>query len=104
MTIISCTSYILYRCLPSAAMVNQRGKPLFAQNCVACHGPEGKGNPALGAPDLTDKTWLYGAGEAVIIETIVKGRNNQMTPHKNILTAEKIHLLTGYVYSLSQGQ
>jgi len=81
-----------------------RGKPLFAQNCVACHGPEGKGNPALGAPDLTDQTWLYGAGEPVIIETIVKGRNNQMPAHKNILTAEKIHLLTGYVYSLSQGQ
>jgi len=81
-----------------------RGKPLFAQNCVACHGPEGKGNPALGAPNLTDKTWLYGAGEPVIIETIVKGRNNQMPAHKNILSAEKIHLLTGYVYSLSQGQ
>lgn len=81
-----------------------RGKPLFAQNCVACHGPEGKGNPALGAPNLTDKTWLYGAGEPVIIETIVNGRNNQMPAHKNILSPEKIHLLTGYVYSLSQGQ
>jgi cytochrome c oxidase cbb3-type subunit 3 len=81
-----------------------RGKPLFAQNCVACHGPEGKGNPALGAPNLTDKTWLYGAGEPVIIETIVKGRNNQMPAHKNILSPEKIHLLTGYVYSLSQDQ
>ena len=81
-----------------------RGKPLYAQNCVACHGPEGKGNPALGAPNLTDKTWLYGAGEPVIIETITKGRNNQMPAHKNILTPEKIHLLTGYVYSLSQGQ
>jgi cytochrome c oxidase cbb3-type subunit 3 len=90
--------------LASDSLRVARGKPLFAQNCVACHGPEGKGNPALGAPDLTDKTWLYGAGEAVIIETIVKGRNNQMPPHKNILTAEKIHLLTGYVYSLSQGQ
>jgi len=81
-----------------------RGKPLYAQNCVACHGPEGKGNPALGAPNLTDKTWLHGAGEPVIIETITKGRNNQMPAHKNILTPEKIHLLTGYVYSLSQGQ
>ncbi|HSH06733.1 MAG TPA: cytochrome-c oxidase, cbb3-type subunit III [Burkholderiales bacterium] len=81
-----------------------RGKPLYAQNCIACHGPEGKGNPALGAPNLTDQTWLYGAGEAVIIETIVKGRNNQMPAHKNILTPEKIHLLTAYVTSLSQGQ
>ncbi len=81
-----------------------RGRPLFAQNCIACHGPEGKGNPALGAPNLTDQTWLYSAAEPVIIETIVKGRNNQMPAHKNILTPEKIHLLTAYVYSLSQGQ
>ena len=81
-----------------------RGRPLYAQNCVACHGAEGKGNPALGAPDLTDKTWLYGSGEPVIIETIVKGRSNQMPAHKDILSPEKIHLLTGYVYSLSHRQ
>jgi len=81
-----------------------RGRPLFAQNCIACHGPEGKGNPALGAPNLTDQTWLYSAAEPVIIETIVKGRNNQMPAHKSILTPEKIHLLTAYVYSLSPGQ
>jgi len=81
-----------------------RGKPLFAQNCVACHGAEGKGNQALGAPNLTDKIWLYSAAEPVIIETIVKGRTNQMPTHKTILTPEKIHLLAGYVYSLSQNQ
>jgi len=81
-----------------------RGKPLFAQNCVACHGAEGKGNQALGAPNLTDKIWLYRAAEPVIIETIVKGRTNQMPTHKTILTPEKIHLLAGYVYSLSQNQ
>jgi cytochrome c oxidase cbb3-type subunit 3 len=72
--------------------------------CIACHGAEGKGNPALGAPNLTDKIWLYGAGEAVIIETIVKGRTNQMPAHKTILTPQKIHLLTGYAYSLSQNR
>jgi len=80
----------------------ERGKPLFAQTCAACHGAEGKGNPQLGAPNLTDKTWLYGAGEAVIIEGITRGRNNQMPAHKELLTASKIHLLTAYVYSLSQ--
>ena len=79
-----------------------RGKPLFAQTCAACHGAEGKGNPQLGAPNLTDKTWLYGAGEAVIIEGITRGRNNQMPAHKELLTASKIHLLTAYVTSLSQ--
>jgi cytochrome c oxidase cbb3-type subunit 3 len=80
----------------------ERGKALFAQTCVACHGAEGKGNPALGAPNLTDKTWLHGAAEPVIIETITKGRTNQMPAHKDLLAPAKIHLLTGYVLSLSQ--
>jgi cytochrome c oxidase cbb3-type subunit III len=80
----------------------ERGKPLFAQTCAACHGADGKGNKQLGAPNLTDKTWLYGAGEAAIIEGITRGRNNQMPAHKDLLTPAKIHLLTAYVYSLSQ--
>jgi len=79
-----------------------RGKPLFAQNCVACHGAEGKGNPALGAPNLTDKTWLYSAAEPVIIETITKGRTNQMPAHQDLLGEARIHMLTAYVLSLSQ--
>jgi cytochrome c oxidase cbb3-type subunit 3 len=78
-----------------------RGKPLFAQSCAACHGADGKGNPALGAPNLTDRIWLYGSGEAAIIETITHGRSNQMPAHKGFLSEPKIHLLTGYVYSLS---
>ena len=81
-----------------------RGRPLFQQNCVACHGPEGKGNQALGAPNLTDKTWLFSASEPVIIETISKGRNGVMPAHKSLLSPEKIHLLAGYVYSLSRDQ
>jgi cytochrome c oxidase cbb3-type subunit 3 len=80
----------------------ERGKPLFAQTCAACHGADGKGNQQLGAPNLTDKTWLYGAGEAAIIEGVTRGRNNQMPAHKDLLTPAKIHLLTAYVYSLSQ--
>jgi len=79
-----------------------RGRPLFAQTCAACHGAEGKGNPLLGAPNLTDKIWLYGAGEETIIETIEKGRNNQMPAHKDLLTPAKVHLLTTYVVSLSR--
>jgi cytochrome c oxidase cbb3-type subunit 3 len=79
-----------------------RGKPLFAQNCSACHGAEGKGNPALGAPDLTDGTWLYSAAEPVIIETITKGRTNEMPAHKDLLSESRIHLLTAYVLSLSR--
>jgi cytochrome c oxidase cbb3-type subunit 3 len=81
-----------------------RGKPSFAQICAACHGAEGKGTPLLGAPNLTDRTWLHGAGEPVIIETITRGRNSQMPAHKELLAPAKIHLLTAYVYSLSQPQ
>jgi cytochrome c oxidase cbb3-type subunit 3 len=81
-----------------------RGKPPFAQICSACHGAEGKGNPQLGAPNLADKTWLHGAGEPVILETVTRGRTSQMPAHKELLTASKIHLLTAYVYSLSQPQ
>ena len=78
-----------------------RGKPLFAQNCAACHGAEAKGNPLLGAPDLTDRTWLYSAAEPVIIETITQGRTNQMPAHKDLLGEARIHLLAAYVLSLS---
>lgn len=79
-----------------------RGKELFAANCVACHGPEGKGMTALGAPNLTDKTWLYGSSEATIIETVTKGRNNQMPAFKELLGDAKVHLLAGYVLGLSK--
>jgi cytochrome c oxidase cbb3-type subunit III len=80
-----------------------RGEPTFKSTCAACHGAEGKGNPALGAPNLTDRIWLHGAGEAAIIEQVAKGRQNQMPAHQDVLSAAKIHLLTAYVYSLSQG-
>jgi cytochrome c oxidase cbb3-type subunit 3 len=78
-----------------------RGKARFAV-CAACHGPEGKGNQQLGAPNLTDAVWLYGSGEAVIVETIVKGRKGEMPAHKPFLDEARIHLLAAYVYSLSQ--
>jgi len=78
------------------------GRELFMKNCIACHGSDGKGNPALGAPNLTDKTWLHGSDEPAVMETITKGRNNQMPAHKGLLTEAKIHLLTAYVLSLSQ--
>ncbi|MFZ6774335.1 cytochrome-c oxidase, cbb3-type subunit III [Undibacterium sp. SXout7W] len=76
------------------------GKPKFAA-CAACHGIEGKGNQAIGAPNLSDKTWLYGGDINTVMETINKGRNNQMPAHKTILSEGKIHLLAAYVWSLS---
>ena len=79
-----------------------RGRELFGKTCVACHGAQGKGNPALGAPDLTDKIWLHGSGEAAISESIARGRTSQMPAHKGQLSEAKIRLLTAYVLSLSK--
>lgn len=79
----------------------QRGKDVFAQNCVACHGADGKGSTAVGAPNLTNKSWLYGSSEATIIETITNGRTNQMPTFQAFLGEAKVHLLAAYVTSLS---
>ncbi len=78
-----------------------RGAEVYKANCAACHGAEGKGMAAMGAPNLTDKVWLYGGSEATIVETVLKGRNGMMPAHETILTPEKIHLLTAYVWGLS---
>lgn len=78
-----------------------KGRKVFAQVCAACHGADGKGNQQIGAPNLTDGVWLYGSGETMIVEAIVKGRSNRMPPHKDLLDEAKIHLLTAYVHSLS---
>jgi len=69
--------------------------------CAACHGPEAKGNPAIGAPNLTDKTWLYGGSAQTITETITLGRTNQMPSFRVFLGEAKIHLVAAYVWSLS---
>lgn len=83
------------------------GKPKFEENCAACHMPDGTGMQAMGAPNLTDKTWLYGGSEAAIIESIAKGRNGVMPGIDQTLGTTsnkeaKLHLLTAFVYSLSQ--
>jgi cytochrome c oxidase cbb3-type subunit 3 len=78
-----------------------RGKTSFAAYCAACHGAEGKGNALMGAPNLTDKVWLYGSSEATLIETISKGRSNVMPAHKEFLGEARVHVLAAYVYGLS---
>ena len=78
-----------------------RGKPGFAAYCAACHGAEGKGNTLMGAPNLTDKVWLYSASETTVIETISKGRSNVMPAHKEFLGEARVHVLAAYVYGLS---
>jgi cytochrome c oxidase cbb3-type subunit 3 len=81
-----------------------RGGEKFAMLCAACHGADGTGNQALGAPNLTDNIWLYGGSSTRVAETIAKGRNGVMPAHAEFLGKDKVHLLAAYVYSLSTGQ
>ena len=74
------------------------GKAKFGV-CAACHGMDGKGNTALGAPNLTDDTWLHGYGENTIIAMINNGKTNQMPAQEGKLTEVQIHVLTAYVWS-----
>ncbi|HQU49299.1 MAG TPA: cytochrome-c oxidase, cbb3-type subunit III, partial [Casimicrobiaceae bacterium] len=94
--------------LPHDPLRAQLGKPLFAQNCAACHGADGKGNQAIGAPNLTDGTWLYGSSEAAILEGINKGRNVNVSPgtlampsFQDTLGEARIRLVAAYVWGLS---
>ena len=82
------------------AALAAKAKEKFAM-CAACHGPEGKGNPQIGAPNLADKTWLHGGSEKKVIETITMGRSGQMPAHKDLLGEAKVHLLAAYVFGLS---
>jgi cytochrome c oxidase cbb3-type subunit 3 len=78
------------------------GKKNFDMLCVACHGPDGGGNQALGAPDLTNNIWLYGGDPATIRETVTMGRNGNMPAHKDLLSEDRRRLITAYVLSLSK--
>jgi cytochrome c oxidase cbb3-type subunit III len=77
------------------------GKTTFETVCSACHGPDGKGNTALGAPNLTDEVWIYGGSLATIRETIAQGRGNRMPAHLERLGERKVRLLASYVMNLS---
>ena len=81
-----------------------KGKAKFEIFCVACHGVDGTGNSALGAPNLTDNTWLYGGSLTRISESIAGGRNGRMPAQGEFLGEAKVHLLAAYIYSLSQQQ
>lgn len=86
---------------PHDAQAAAAAKEKFTTICAACHGPDGKGNPAIGAPNLTDKVWLYGGSEKDIAETVTKGRAGVMPAWKDFLGDAKVHLLAAYVYGLS---
>ena len=76
------------------------GKPKFAV-CGACHGADGKGMQAVGAPNLTDDIWLHGYGEAAILAMINNGKNNVMPTQGEKFSPAQIHVLASYVWSLS---
>lgn len=85
---------------PHDAAMAAAGKPLFA-TCAACHGPQGKGNQALGAPNLTDNIWLYGGTVADIERTIGGGRQGAMPAWSSRLTEDQMRVLAAYVYHLA---
>jgi cytochrome c oxidase cbb3-type subunit III len=77
------------------------GKTQFDTYCVACHGADAHGNAMLGAPNLSDSTWLYGGDEATLHETIVNGRSGQMPAFAEKLGPDRVRLLAAYVMRLS---
>jgi cytochrome c oxidase cbb3-type subunit 3 len=85
---------------PHDATRASQGKEKFAV-CAGCHGLDGKGNQALGAPNLSDKIWLHGVGEEAIAAMVNGGKVNQMPAQEERLTASQIHVLTAYVWGLS---
>ncbi len=78
------------------------GKAHFTTLCAACHGADGKGNQAIGAPNLTDSIWLHGGSIEDIRQTVTYGRNNHMPAHLERLGDTRVRLLAAYVLSLSQ--
>lgn len=85
---------------PHDSLKASLGKSKFTA-CAACHGMDGKGNQALGAPNLTDDIWLHGWGEAAITAMINNGKHNEMPAQKDKLTEAQIAVLASYVWGMS---
>lgn len=97
------TRYVLSLSSTTASGVDHSdGKASYTLYCTACHGAEGKGNPLLGAPNLTNDIWLYGGTAEDVSQTIAKGRNGMMPAQSDVLGEDRIHLLAAYIKSLSQ--
>lgn len=76
------------------------GEPRFTV-CAGCHGADGRGNQAIGAPNLTDTIWLHGGAERHVLDTVYYGRNSRMPNFDKTLGPDRVHLMAAYVYSLS---
>jgi cytochrome c oxidase cbb3-type subunit 3 len=90
--------------LPDALAPEPVGEKLFNENCAACHGVEGKGNPEVGAPNLFDAIWLYGSDKPTVVNRINQGGGGVMPAWKGRLDDTTIKALTVYVHSLGGGQ
>jgi cytochrome c oxidase cbb3-type subunit 3 len=80
----------------------EKGAVHFQTYCAVCHGPDGKGNPMFGAPDLTNEIWLYGNSRLRIEHTIKNGRNSTMPTFKDKLGEDRVRILAAYVKSLGK--
>ena len=83
-------------------VIAEAGKARYDMFCVACHGPDGSGQPMLGAPALNNEMWLYGNSRLRIEESIRHGRTGQMPAFAQRLGEDKVHILSAYVKSLQQ--
>lgn len=90
--------------LPAPSANLALGQKAFADNCAVCHGPDGKGNRELGAPNLTSGIWLYGRDKDIIIDGITNGRAGVMPAWSGRLDPTTIKALTVYVYSFGGGE
>ncbi len=86
------------------AALAETGATVFAENCVACHGEQGKGNREFGAPNLTDKIWLYGGDVKTLQQTVTYARFGVMPPWSGRLTDAEIQAVTAYVHQLGGGE
>jgi cytochrome c oxidase cbb3-type subunit 3 len=86
------------------AALAQAGRAHFETLCVACHGPEGHGNPLLGAPNLTDGTWLYGGDTPTIVQAITSGRSGQMPGHAALIGEDRARLAAAWVLAESRAE
>jgi cytochrome c oxidase cbb3-type subunit III len=80
------------------------GSKIYATSCAACHGSDGKGKRELGAPDLTDRIWLYGSDKATIVDGLWNGRGGVMPAWAGRLDDTTIKALTIYVHTLGGGE
>src|SRR3546814_238780 len=87
--------------IPAASL--EDGKAVFDANCVACHGDDAKGMPEVGAPDLSDRFWIYGGDMQAIYSTIYDGRQGQMPGWENRLSQLERKILTLYLLDLRKG-